>query len=187
VELDTDYVVCNDEHGGYLATKRLLETGHRDILLLGGPSHISSAAERKQGYLRAYAELGLVPQKELMVEVPITAIASAKAIDLLMGKKVRFDAIFAFSDIIAWKSWACLAQQGLRVPEDVSVIGFDYINSRLDLPFQLTSVSSQKRRMSTTAVNILLKLIQQKGIGKQAKTHIILNTTLSEGQSVAEK
>lgn len=185
-ELSTNYVVCNDEQGGYLATKYLISAGHREVLLLGGPSYISSAVERKQGYLRAHAEEKVLPRKELMVEVPITASGCAKAIDRLMLKKISFSAVFAFSDIIAWKTWACLEQHGLRVPQDVSMIGFDYIHSRLELPFQLTSVSSHKRRMSTTAVDILLEAIQKEnsGIENRAIEQIVINTALSEGQTV---
>lgn len=182
--LSTPYVVCNDELGGYQATKRLLDAGHRDILLMGGPSYISSAIERKAGYLRAHAEAGVEPRQELMVEVPVTAGGCAAALERLMKKKVRFSAIFAFSDIIAWKSWTYLRQCGLRVPEDVSIIGFDYIHSRLELPFQVTSISSHKRHMSTTAVDVLLA--EMHAAEPQPDEQIVIDTTLSEGQTVLE-
>lgn len=186
--IDTDFVVCNDELGGYLATKRLLDAGHRDILLLNGPGYISSAKERQAGYLRAHEEAGVKPKKNLMVEVPVTASGCAKAIGRLMQKQVRFSAIFAFSDILAWKSWACLGQHGLKVPRDVSLIGFDYIQSRLELPFRLTSVSSHKRHMSTAAVDVLVEAIQaeRRGKGERGAGRIVIDTTLSEGETVKE-
>lgn len=185
-EIPTNYVVCDDELGGYLATKCLLDSGHREVLLLNGLGHISSAAERRAGYLRAHAKAGLAPRRELMVEIPVTASGCAKAIDRLMQKRVSFSAIFAFSDMFAWKSWACLKRHGLRVPEDVSIIGFDYIHSRLELPFQLTSISSQKRRMSTTAVDVLLAAIQEDWgkAERQPAQQVVIHTALSEGQTV---
>ena len=72
-EADYNYVVCNDELGGYQATKALLEAGHRNILLLHGASYISSAKERLEGYRRAFAEEGLVANEKLIREVPVMA------------------------------------------------------------------------------------------------------------------
>lgn len=184
-QLLTPYVICNDELGGYQATQRLLAAGHRDILLMGGPSYISSAIERRAGYLRAHRELGLTPKPELMVEVPVTAGGCAIALDKLLKKKVAFTAIFAFSDIIAWKSWTYLVQHGVCVPQDVSIIGFDYIHSRLELPFQVTSISSHKRHMSTTAVDVLLSAIQAPDAAPYEQ--IVIDTTLSEGQTVLNR
>lgn len=185
-DVETDYVVCNDEQGGYLATKRLLDAGHRDILLLNGPGYVSSAAERKAGYLRAHQEAGILPRRKLMKEVPVTTSGMPTLMDGLMEKKVPFTAIFAFSDIIAWNVWNDLQNRGLSVPADVSLIGFDYISSRLILPIQLTSISSHKHRMSTTAAEILLRHIQsQKSKGPREKEQVVVNTTLVEGKSVA--
>jgi len=184
-QLTTPYVVCNDELGGYQATKRLLDAGHRDILFMGGPSYISSAIERRAGYLRAYREMGLTPKQELMVEVRVTADGCAAALEKLLKKKITYTAIFAFSDIIAWKSWTYLVQHGLRVPEDISVIGFDYIHSRLELPFQVTSISSHKRHMSTTAVDVLINAIQTPEAARDEQ--IVIDTTLSEGHTVLDR
>jgi LacI family transcriptional regulator len=179
-------VLCNDELGGYQATSRLLRAGHRDILLLNGPGYISSAAERQSGYLRAHAEAGVAVAEERLVQVPVTAVGVAAVMERLLENSVSFSAIVAFSDIIAWHSWACLLRHGLRVPEDVSLIGFDHTHSRLELPFQLTSISSHKRRMSTTAVDVLLADIGARRHGKPEgiSRQIVMDTTLSEGQTV---
>lgn len=61
------------------ATRWLLDAGHREIRLLNGPGYISSACERKAGYLRAHEEMKVKPQRSLMVEVPVTAGGCAKA------------------------------------------------------------------------------------------------------------
>ena len=180
---ETSYVICNDELGGYQATKYLLDNGHRDILLMGGPDYISSAVDRKAGYLRALREVGAEPNPELLVEVPATASNDCgEIIHRLFNKNVRFTAIFAFSDIIAWKCWTCIQKAGLRVPEDISIVGFDYIQSRLELPFQISSVSSHKRHMSTTAVDVLISAIHSPNVQKNEQ--IIIDTSLVQGQTV---
>jgi len=180
---NASYVACNDELGGYQATKYLIDAGHRDILLMGGSNYISSAADRKAGYLRAMREAGLEIRNELLVEVSVTATnVCADTLEWLMRNKTRFTAIFAFSDIIAWKCWSCLQKHGVRVPEDVSIVGFDYIQSRLELPFQVSSISSHKRRMSTTAVDVLISAMQSRNA--QRYEQIIIDTSLVEGQTV---
>ena len=67
------YVVCNDELGGFQATKELLAAGHRDILLLHGATYISSARERLEGYCRAFREAGLPVNERLICQVPVVA------------------------------------------------------------------------------------------------------------------
>jgi len=181
---NASYVICNDELGGYQAANYLISAGHRDILLIMGPDYISSAADRKAGYLRAFREAGLRANPELMLEVPVTATGEcAEAVQRLIQNRVHFSAVFAFSDIIAWQCLAVLQAAGIRVPEDVSIIGFDYIQSRLALPFNLASISSHKRHMSTTAVDVLLSAIQSRNVQKYEQ--VIIDTSLVTGDTVA--
>ena len=158
--LSAHYVVCNDELGGYQATKHLLDKGHRDILMLNGPSYISSARERLAGYKRAFKEMEQELNPGLIREVPITSDGCASVIAKILKEKIRFTAIFAFSDILAWDAWSFLHKQGFHIPGDYSLIGFDNIQSRLEIPFQLSTISSYKSKMSTTAVELLLSIIK---------------------------
>ena len=180
-EADCSYVVCNDELGGYQATQALLAAGHRDILLLHGAMYISSARERLAGYRRAFAEAEIPVREGLIREVPVTASGCEGLLRQLERENLRFTAIFAFSDMLAWEAWSCLRKRGLRVPEDCSLVGFDHIQSRLSLPFSLTSVSSHKGRMSTEAVEILVR--QMNGGTKREQT--VIDTRLAEGETVA--
>lgn len=179
--LDENYVICNDELGGYQATRCLLEQGHRRIVMLHGPTYISSARERLAGYRRAFREFGLVPDEELICEVPVAGQGCADVLQSLDEKKIHYTAIFAFSDIVGWQAWAYMRQKGRRVPESCSIIGFDHIQSRLGLPFHLTSVSSYKGQMSTQAVEMLVERIR----GSEPVHPIIIDTKLAEGDTVA--
>jgi LacI family transcriptional regulator len=158
-EPETDYVVCNDFKGGYLATQHLIERGHRDILCLTGPGYISSARERLAGYQKALREQGIGYCPDLIRETSVTTGACRQVIQKALEAKVKFTAVFAFSDMLAWEAIYTLNKHGVRVPHDVGVIGFDNIQSRMYLPFPLTSISPSKKRMSRRAVDILMKKI----------------------------
>lgn len=180
--IDTDYVVCNDELGGYQATKELLDKGHRRILLLHGPMYISSAEERLDGYKRAYREIGAEYDEELIQEVPVTlSHSNQKRYKEILNRK-NFTAIIAFSDMLAWEAWSYLLDNGVDVPDQCSIIGFDHIQSRMKLPFKLTSVSTYKGQMSTKAVELLVKRIKDDDIS--GFQHEIIDTKIAAGETV---
>ncbi|MCC3375033.1 LacI family DNA-binding transcriptional regulator [Cohnella sp. REN36] len=158
-EPDFDYVICDDEKGGYLATKHLIESGRERVLFLNGPGRISSAQERLEGYKRAHAEAGLPIRDELIVEVGASAGDTRQVVKRLIERDATFTGIFAFNDVIAWEAAYVLQKHGYRVPDDFGVIGFDNIQSRLFIPFQLSSVSPSKGKMSKRAVDIVLHKI----------------------------
>lgn len=182
-DLDTDYVICNDELGGYQATRLLLELGHRDILMLNGPDYISSARERLVGYRRAFAEAGVPVREEYIRQVPVTAKGCQELLGRLAAEGVGFTAAFAFSDLLAWSLWNCLHQAGIRVPEDCSLVGFDHIQSRLTIPFPLTSVCSYKGCMSVGAVELLIH--RMRGGDGGACRHVVIDTDIAPGTTTA--
>lgn len=153
--LDANFVVCDDVNGGYLAAKHLIENGHERILFLNGPSYISSAAERLKGYQLAHREAGLTVEPKLIREVSVSESNISQILSQLEKDGVEYTAIFAFSDSMAWEAWTWLHQRGFKVPGDYSLIGFDHIQSRMAIPFQLTTISSYKAKMSVTAMDCL--------------------------------
>ncbi len=181
-KIDTDYVICNDELGGYLATKELLDKGHTKILMLQGDPCISSAKERLAGYVRAHEERGREFNSQLIREGSVFGANNETIFEEIWREHIEFTAAFAFSDLIAWEFWRFLKKKGMKVPDDVSLIGFDHIQSRLPIPFELTSVSSYKGRMSLEAVDILVRKIHNQESFK--KTHRVIDTKLSYGTTV---
>ena len=175
-EEDVDYVIWDDLKGGYLATQHLIETGRRRILCLSGPSYISSARERLMGYKKALSEAGLPYAKELVRETPITSGKCHEVISGLLDEGADFDAIFAFSDMIAYEAIWALGGRGLAVPRDVAVVGFDNIQSRLFLPVPLTTVSAPKGRVARRAMSILLR--KMRGRDLDSYYHEIIDTNL---------
>ncbi|MCI9142884.1 MAG: LacI family transcriptional regulator [Lachnospiraceae bacterium] len=177
---DYNNVVCNDEQGGYLATKALLEAGHERILLLLGPTYISSARERLEGYRRAYREAGIPVFEQLIREVEVTSQNVQDVLTQLEKEGETYTAIFAFSDMLAWSAWNCLSRQGKSVPKDCSLVGFDNIQSRMSLPFALTSIKSYKGRMSTETVELLVRQIR----GNEETEQMVIDTALAEGETI---
>jgi len=158
---DMDYVVSNDEKGGYLATSHLLERGHKDILFLNAHHSISSARERLEGYKRAMKEYGVAYNTTLVREVSNISGGSRNELREVIESKIPFTALFAFNDMMAWESIFILNKYNIRVPEDISVVGFDNIQSRMFIPFPLTSVSNAKGKTSRRAFEILMKRIHK--------------------------
>ncbi len=167
-----DFVVWDDQRGGYLATKHLLDAGRKKILFLNGPSYISSALERLQGYHQAVKEAGLPVEAENIKEIGITSGSCYKILDGLISQGIFFDAIFAFSDLVAWEAICRLQEAGLRVPEDVAVIGYDDIQSNIYYPFPLASISSSKKDEAARIVGILCDRIKN-GYTQKAYNEVI--------------
>ena len=161
--LDADYVVCDDENGGYLAGKHLAELGHRRVLVITADPHISSSRERLSGFTRAMTERGVSVDPSLIRLSDPSAHDSAALIDELLRDRTDFSAIFAFSDYIAWELIYALNLRGIRVPEDISIVGFDDVQSHMCFPPPLTTVHFPKRTISTTSVSLLLERIAHSG------------------------
>lgn len=189
-KLEANYVVCDDVQGGYLAAKYLIENNHRRILFLNGPSYISSARERCRGYIQAHEETGVSVCRELIREVSVSESNVSDILDQLKREGVEYTAIFAFSDSMAWEAWTWLSQNGCSVPEDYSLVGYDHIQSRMAIPFPLTTISSYKAKMSITAVDCLRCKInpecEEAGHCDEICRHVI-KTALVEGTTVRRR
>ena len=160
-----DYVVADDVRGGYLATRHLIQRGHKDILYLNAPSHISSARERLLGYRQALLESGIGYRKALVREVPIRGGECSRTLQALLKARVPFTSIFCFSDLMAWEAISFLQGKGRVVPGDVAIVGFDDIQSRLYYPYPLTSVGYGKKKIADMSVDTLMKIIENPARG----------------------
>jgi DNA-binding LacI/PurR family transcriptional regulator len=121
---NVSWVVSDDARGGQIATEHLLELGHREILFLAGPNGSSSSAARFSGYQRALAAAGVTYTDERVFLADKDIESGRKAIAQALSEKVKFTALVAYNDSVAIGAAEALAQQGFRVPEDVSLIGF---------------------------------------------------------------
>lgn len=158
-EPGVNWVAPDDERGGYDATAHLTRLGHREILHLSGLMSHQASQDRYAGYTRALREVGVEPRPEWLLTGNYTTLGGYRAVRRAFEDgQAPASAIFATSDEMAIGAVAALQDLGLRVPFDVSVVGFDdlpEVADRLDLPGGLTTVRQDVARLTATAVGLL--------------------------------
>jgi LacI family transcriptional regulator len=168
--------------GGEQAASHLVELGHRRIALAGGPEGSVTARERDHGYRSALETAGLVPDEALMRQGDYTYDAGvAMGLELLRGDAPP-TAIFAASDLTALGVLEAARQVGLRVPKDLSVVGFDDTPVVLWSAPPLTTVAQNMTGLGRVALRTLVQLAE----GLEPVSHRIeLATSLVQRQSTA--
>jgi len=159
-DADTDYVVADDVQGGYLATAHLIEKGHEKIAFINGPAYNSSAIERFQGYKKALEEHDIGLNESLIRNGALTmedGYTYGKA--LLMDHDPQPTALFTFSDFVALGAMKAVREAGLRIPEDIAIVGYDDIDFAFCLESPLTTIRFPKREIGEEAISVLEKKI----------------------------
>jgi LacI family transcriptional regulator len=153
-------VSVNDELGGYWATMHLLRRGHDRVGFVAGPLRFSSAAMRLRGFERAHAEAGLQVDPALVRESGFDPVSGAAAASMLLALPDRPTAVFAVNDPVAIGVLAAARDLGLRVPEDLAVVGFNDNDLSQMLAVPLSSVSIPLEKMGRLAVDLLIEQIK---------------------------
>ena len=179
-----DAVVTDDEEGGYLATRHLLSLGHTRIACVRIDEEISSDRERYAGYLRAHSEQGLLPEPGMTLHLSPRARENAAAIEGFLSSHPDCHAIFSFSDLLANEILAVAIRMGRRIPEELSVVGFDRIEDASPLPLPLTTVGTRGDGLGLAAARLLHKRTEGGTVGQ--KDRITLPVCLKVGSSSGE-
>jgi DNA-binding LacI/PurR family transcriptional regulator len=152
---------CDNVHGGYQATRHLLDNGRRRIALLGTTSQRSpELAARYDGYCKALLEAGIEPDEQLKIDASSSDGEGYRAILELMERGVAFDAVFAVTDVIAIDAMRALRDNDLAVPGDVAVVGFDDIPLAAYVTPPLTTVRQDIRQVAEGLVGGIVGLIR---------------------------
>ena len=152
-------VAVDDVLGGELAANHLLELGHERIGFVNGPLTIRQCADRRRGVRRAVKAAGLDP-KHAVVEVTRPALNAREgeaSVAALLAARPRPTAVFCANDLLALGVLRGLARQGLAVPDDVALVGYDDIEFAATLSTALTSVRQPKYQLGHTAARLLLE------------------------------
>ncbi|SFC66913.1 transcriptional regulator, LacI family [Nocardioides terrae] len=171
-------------HGARVAAEHLFSLGHQRIAFLGGRPDLRSAQLREEGFRAAFAARGLTPEAEFMkVAGYDPELAEAPARELLsLPADRRPTAIFAANDISAIRVLRVAEQMGLRVPEDLSVIGYDNVPDAMSSTPPLSTVAQPLQEMGTTALRVLLALLSGQ---QEVERHVRLPTELVVRASTA--
>jgi len=156
---------CDNESGGYQATRHLLDLGRTSIAYLGrreqrSPEH----AERYAGYKRALQEARIEPSNALRVAADNSEKMGYEAVQQLLAGEESFDAIFAVTDLIAIGAMRALAENGIRVPDDVSVVGFDDMPLAAHVSPSLTTVQQNAQMAAEGLVEGIVGLIKDQSV-----------------------
>lgn len=153
-------VTANGDEAAQQATQHLIDTGSRRIAFLGGPNHIDMVRRRKHGYLEALKANRLPVDRDLVVCDKIDYQIALQQTETLLRSENRPDAIVAFNDIIAFGAFSAIKNLGLRIPQDVALIGFtDDVHAEYVTP-RMSAIADQSHLMGVTACQLLLRNIQ---------------------------
>lgn len=152
-------VFFSHEEGGYLATRHLITLGHRRIAFIAGPSDHADAVSRFDGYRRALAEAGLASDPSLVVQGDFYENGGVFAMNRLLDSGAPFTAVFAANDQTALGARMVLSRRGVRVPDDVSLVGFDDLPTSAYLTPPLTTVRQPLFEVGQFSASLLLEML----------------------------
>lgn len=147
--------IGDDPLGGYLATRHLLDLGHRRIGLITGPDYATSARGRCEGYYKALKEAGVSLSSDLIVPSTFSIESGEIAAEKLLRLRDRPTAIFAVNDNTAIGALSAIARSGLSIPRDISLVGYNDIPIVSRLPVPLTTVQVPFEHIAEMALQLL--------------------------------
>ncbi len=173
----TDHVTMHNMSSAQAAVEHLLEIGRTRIALIGAdPAHrndANSASLRLKGYTRALEAAGIEIDPALVRPTVMSQwnrAGGAAATHRMIEEGVRFDAVFALNDTLGLGVLRALREEGLRVPDDVAVIGFDNIDeSKYSVP-SMSTVDTGRDEIAAIAVDRLIERINEKGERRPPET-----------------
>ena len=183
-ELKRHAVGCENARGGAMAVQHLLDLGRRKIAFLGAAT--DDCPEFKQRYLGCCKSLlanGIKPHPEMQFNADNQETSGIKAMERLLQSGRDFDSIVAASDLIAIGAMKCLHKTGIRMPADVSVIGFDDIPAASYFSPALTTVKQDTRKAAEVLVSNLLQMIE----GKEVKPQLLPMSLVVRGSCGGRK
>lgn len=163
----TDNILDNAENGGYIAAKHFIENGHKKIGCLSGQVDKSTCQERLKGFRKAMTEAELTVNDDWLLDGDFECESAVEAAQKFIAMEDRPTAIFCFNDIMAMALISTFEQAGLRVPDDISIIGYDNIDLAPYFSPPLTTVHQPKRRLGKKAIEILLERVKDKNHERQ--------------------
>ncbi|RYD04791.1 hypothetical protein N752_12765 [Desulforamulus aquiferis] len=160
-------ISTNNIYGGYLATKHLIDQGYRTIAHISGPQQSPSAQQRLSGYRRALVEHKLPYDLVLVMEGDYRISGGAVAMQRLLRLSSVPEAIFCANDLMAIGALEVLQEAGVKVPEEVALIGYDGIHLSKYVYPKLSTVIQPTYKMGTAAIQLILENIESSQSIKQ--------------------
>jgi LacI family transcriptional regulator len=157
-----DAVLIDNREGGYSATRHLIDHGHRRIGCITGPTYLTPSAERVAGYSDALVEAGLQCDEELLQPGDFHPESGRLAAREFLNLAQPPTAIFTCNDLMAIGALRAAEERGLRVPDDLAVVGFDDIELATYTAPPLSTIAQPKKELGELAIRLLLDRILKK-------------------------
>lgn len=181
--VEVDAVLTDHQLGGFLATRHLLDLGHRRIACIAGPSSITPSAERMIGYRRALEEAGIPYDENLVVRGDYHAQSGMEITHFFLKMNPRPTAIFALNDLMALGALRAAAEAGYSVPRDLAVVGYDDLEITHFTNPPLTTIAQPKKEIGAQAINLLVDRMSRKS---RAPSRLVLAPELIVRRSTKE-
>jgi len=160
-DASVDSVLTNNAQGGWLATRHLIDLGHRRVACITGPSDVTPSAERVTGYRQALEAEGIPANGNLIVRGDFQYESAYQAAIRLLRMEDPPTAIFACNDLMAVAVMSAALELGQQVPGDLSVVGFDDVRLAAFANPPLTTIAQPKYEMGVVATTMLLARIRE--------------------------
>ncbi len=180
--IDVPCVSVDERHAGFLATRHLIALGHRRIGFVAGPADYLPTREKAAGRLDALSREGLSPDG-LVVNGEFTLEGGRRSARTLLSRPDRPTAVICSSDVIAIGVLQVARELGLRIPSDLSVVGFDGIEAATWVEPELTTIAQPIDQIASTAVELLRSVISDP---TRSLPRVLLQPRLRAGGSTAE-
>jgi LacI family transcriptional regulator len=154
-------VTADDRLGGQLAAGHLLDAGHHDVCVIGGPRNVSTAVARLAGFTQAYRDAGVTIEPAAIAHGEFTAMAGHTAMTALLRTR-RPTAVFAANDYNAIGAARALQDAGLRIGHDVAIVGYNDISISAQLPVPLSTVRNELGTIGRLAAEALIDLLDDR-------------------------
>jgi DNA-binding LacI/PurR family transcriptional regulator len=171
-----DYVGVDNIMGGYLAVEHMIRLGHRKIGVIGGSSESSVGLERLEGGKQALKTYQVKPREDYFLEGDFLKDSGYRGGKRFLQMEDPPTAIFAANDYMALGTYQAIAEEGLRIPEDIALVGFNDIEFAGMKGVELTTIGQKKFEMGTLAVKTLVENIE--GGGRTSTKEILLKPEL---------
>lgn len=176
-------IISDSVGGAYKAVRYLIELGHKEIGFVSGPLERISFQERFEGYRRALKEAGIEYRKD-WVKIGAMGAGYKTMREMLKLKRIP-TAVFAANDNLAIGAMKAIQEKGLRIPQDISVAGFDDIDVASQIQPSLTTVRVPKYKMGFLSVREIIKKIKNKDKGDKLTKMILPTQLIKRASTVA--
>lgn len=184
-ELQAPKILLNNFEGGYIATKHLIDKGYSKIAFLGGPERMSISNQRFEGYKSALKEAGIKFNVKFVEHGDFNQEYAYLNTEELLKPKQKPDAIFAMSDRLAIGAMQSIKKHGLRMPDDIGLIGFNNEPITNLLSPSISTIDQPAFEMGKTAVRVFIEMMNNENV--TTTSNIILKPKLIVRESTMRK